>query len=681
MKILFLFLSLSAFASAKGELVADAGKDAVKLKGEKIILSGNSESPEGVTLGYEWAMISRPTGSKAILSNPVQENPSFIADFEGIYIIRLRVSDGSTTSDHDDVVIRVIANSKPIALVGADQSVQPGQTVQISAASSFDLEQQDLTYLWSIDIAPEGSHASLFSPKKEATSFTADLPGLYLVRVSVSDQALTDEAFITIRAEGEIVLPPRADAGEDQVTVTGELLTLDGSNSGAEGDGVLTYSWVIERSPVGSRAVLQNPTSSMPGFTPDLDGDYIISLQVNDGSLTSSPDLIEIVAQKRPQALIQANSLILKGSTVILDGSESFDPGGGDISYSWTLDQKPKGSSAVIVNPESMTAIFSPDLPGDYIISLVVGSEHLSSLSLQYDLKVAGEKEQKVLVGSFVEFGRNTFQGGDGEILGWEIIAKPSSSEVTLVSDQGERSGFRVDASGTYIIRWRLAQNEKRFEDYSLVHAYSSSGPLVFGPVSFLFDPLCFVNIFLRGCKDMTWDLSLTDLTKNYALEIEYENIETGFVFFNEKLIAGRYDFLTSGAFVSQVDPLSDNILRATFLQSGSDSSATLSLREMAFSGSEADPPSLSITPLEVRQGETGTGQVSVSDIEGSMHTYSLLTRGLYGEAEIDSTGQLSYTADGSYLGSDLVFIQVQNDTELSQIIAAEIKVIEGDRK
>ena len=296
--ILGLMLTIPFLAQSNSTPIADAGDNRVVAFGQQVVLDGDSSDPEDAVLQYQWSIVSRPTESKANLVDATSEHPSFFADQEGNFVIRLRVSDGILISSHDDVLISVVANSRPIAIVNADQSLQPGQTAQLDASASFDLEQSELSFRWAIDVAPSGSNARIFRPLLSTTNFIPDVAGLYLVRVFVSDSLLQDEAYVVIQASGQTVIPPTANAGPDTFVAIRDTVMLNGQDSDS-GDLPLTYSWQIERAPTGSKATIISPTSIGPSFTPDLDGEYFLSLQVNNGTLTSAPDIIKITAQQK----------------------------------------------------------------------------------------------------------------------------------------------------------------------------------------------------------------------------------------------------------------------------------------------------------------------------------------------------------------------------------------------
>ncbi|MEZ4485254.1 MAG: PKD domain-containing protein [Syntrophotaleaceae bacterium] len=89
---------------------------------------------------------------------------------------------------------------------------------------------------------------------------------------------------------------PVADAGVDQATTIGTLVTLDGSGSSdADGD-FLTYAWSLATVPTGSSVALSDETAVSPTFTADVDGEYILSLVVSDGLEDSVADTVTVTS-------------------------------------------------------------------------------------------------------------------------------------------------------------------------------------------------------------------------------------------------------------------------------------------------------------------------------------------------------------------------------------------------
>ena len=110
-------------------------------------------SGSGVPLGVPWATFRLRCSRHHVASAPVT----------GTYLVSSRVS---TLSRWPGTVraYRDISHGRPVANAGADQSVNPGSTVQLSGAGSTDPDSDSLTYVWSLTSRPSGSNAALSSP-------------------------------------------------------------------------------------------------------------------------------------------------------------------------------------------------------------------------------------------------------------------------------------------------------------------------------------------------------------------------------------------------------------------------------------------------------------------------------------------------------------------------------------
>ena len=171
--------------------IANAGADQTAFIGSVITLSGSESSDaDGDVLSYSWSLSTLPNGSIANLSNTTDVTTSFSADIAGTYIVTLTVNDEEVTSEVDTIeviVSDVIANTAPLANAGADQTVFVDSTVVLSGEESSDADGDSLTYSWSLSVLPDGSLATLSSDTDVATSFSADVVGLYVVSLMVND--------------------------------------------------------------------------------------------------------------------------------------------------------------------------------------------------------------------------------------------------------------------------------------------------------------------------------------------------------------------------------------------------------------------------------------------------------------------------------------------------------------
>lgn len=181
---------------------------------------------------------------------------------------------------------------------------------------------------------------------------------------------------------------PVANAGADQAVTLGDAATLDGSASTVCLTDDRTWSWSFEAVPTDSAiddsAFSDNKTmtASAVAFTPDVPGDYVISLVVSDGEKTSTPDfvVVTVVAEDAPPiADCGSNVAGTVGERATLDGSASYDPEGATLDYDWSLSSVPACSDVEdgdVYNGSTATPSLIPDCDGIYVLSLVVSDGH-----------------------------------------------------------------------------------------------------------------------------------------------------------------------------------------------------------------------------------------------------------------------------------------------------------------
>ena len=247
----------------------------------------------------------------------------------------------------------------------------------------------------SIVISPQANTAATKQIDFAASSatFSANTELLNLVKNSGSANAsLVSEASAKAQLQAtlsgkngtpKINIAPVADAGIVQSVTVGATVNLTGADSrDANGDS-LTYAWTFVSKPAGSSATLTNPTSINPIFVPDVNGSYVVGLTVNDGSLESPVDTVNVIvaaANQPPIANPGAAQSVTVGSTVTLNGASSSDPENDPLTYSWTFVSKPTGSSATFTNPTSVVSTFVADVAGSYVVGLTVNDGKVNGL-------------------------------------------------------------------------------------------------------------------------------------------------------------------------------------------------------------------------------------------------------------------------------------------------------------
>jgi hypothetical protein len=87
----------------------------------------------------------------------------------------------------------------------------------------------------------------------------------------------------------------------------------------------------------------------------------------------SSLSLSSVNPAIAPVANAGSDQSVRPGTSVILDGSHSFDPQGQTpLLFAWTITAKPAGSTAILIGADTSAPSFIPDILGNYTIQLVV---------------------------------------------------------------------------------------------------------------------------------------------------------------------------------------------------------------------------------------------------------------------------------------------------------------------
>ena len=129
-------------------------------------------------------------------------------------------------------------------------------------------------------------------------------------------------------------------------------------------------------------ATLSNQAAVNPTFSLDKAGVYAVSLTVNDGTVNSQPDTIVVsTINTAPIANAGADiAVTLVGTTVRLNGTQSYDPDGDTLNYQWSFVSTPVGSMAALSGEIRQGRASLRTSTGVYVAQLIVADAVLQSL-------------------------------------------------------------------------------------------------------------------------------------------------------------------------------------------------------------------------------------------------------------------------------------------------------------
>lgn len=277
------------------------------------------------------------------------------------------------------------ANTAPTANAGPDKTVREGLRVVLNGTRSSDPDDDPLTYRWTqisgipVTLLDDVPSAPRFAPPIVPTNTPEVLSFQLIVNDGLLDSA-ADTVNITITNENQ---RPVTDAGPDQVVNEGATVTLDGTASAdpdPDADG-LTYAWTQTAGTLVtlSRIRVVSPTfvaPILPDNTPEVLTFELVTTDRIVPVVEGSIDTVNITVRNLNDIPVanagpdQVNLTI--GTAVTLDGADSSDADGDDLTYQWT---QTAGPSVILENLDSDSPGFTvPNIATNtaFIFSLIV---------------------------------------------------------------------------------------------------------------------------------------------------------------------------------------------------------------------------------------------------------------------------------------------------------------------
>jgi hypothetical protein len=487
--------------------IANAGPAQTVLPGATVTLDGSkSYDPGGTITSYHWSLGTSPPGSGGggrINPQPNNNNQASKATFTapqtpGEYSFALTVLDDKGAQGRDGVVITVgdPSNQRPIANAGPDQlAVQPDSTVTLDAGKSYDPDPGGTItdYSWILIRLPPGPSSISLLPSNAVSEPTFTVPqiagGPYVFSLVVKDDKGVSSAadYVVIRVVphpsgagggAQANQQPIANAGPNKNVRPGDPVILDGTQSKDPDGRIASYSWSLVDNPGsysgGIGFVPQGPSPTTTFTAPQSLGDYTFQLVVTDdkGAMSVSrygryaETIIRVENASDPNRGPIANAgpdqtAVRPGSTVTLDGTQSKDPDGTIVSYSWFISNTYGGASSWINNRGAPTPTLTvPQLPlggyfaAEYPFKLIVTDDKgVSSAADTVVITVgdpsnyspiadAGLDQPAVLPGSTVTLDGSKSLDPDGGTItySWSLLSSPvgGSAEISLQPNEND---------------------------------------------------------------------------------------------------------------------------------------------------------------------------------------------------------------------------------------------------
>jgi hypothetical protein len=173
-------------------------------------------------------------------------------------------------------------------------------------------------------------------------------------------------------------------------------------------------------------------------------------------------ELTQTILNEPPTADAGSGQTVHPGDSIILDGSNSFDPDEHyPLTYFWTIVEKPADSQAVLIGADQVSTSITIDTVGDFLIRLQVTdalgltsapSEILLSTVNAPPVAFAGDDLEVTLIGTQVTLDGSQSWDPENDNLyySWSFTQKPYGSTVSLSGVNTANPGFVPDLYGAY---------------------------------------------------------------------------------------------------------------------------------------------------------------------------------------------------------------------------------------
>ncbi len=277
---------------------------------------------------------------------------------------------------------------------------------------------------------------------------------------------------------------PIAAAGDDK-SVDAGFIQLDGSNSSDPDGDAITYSWSHVPITIMQPVSITGADTATPSFTLTTAMTYQFKLVVNDGTVDSVADYINVtVNDVVPVANAGDDQTVMFNTEVTLDGSGSYDPNGSAITYLWTAPAGVTLGNSYDISLSDTTAAkptFTPTVAGVYEFSLTVNDGTNNSDPDKVNIIVNSDNaipvadsgsDQYVSSGDTVTLDGSNSSDADGDTLtySWRQI---SGTTVTLSDSTAVSPTFTT--SGNDTLSFGLIVNDGEFgSPEDIVDIYAS---------------------------------------------------------------------------------------------------------------------------------------------------------------------------------------------------------------
>ncbi|MDP2575019.1 Ig-like domain-containing protein [Vibrio penaeicida] len=253
------------------------------------------------------------------------------------------------------------------------------------------------------------------------------------------------------------------------------------------------FTWVISKKPAGSNSAIKNANALVTSFQPDLAGDYTIQLTATNPAATIEKHYqVTDAAENAAPNVFPTESVMTGIDTNITLSANAVDPDNNDLTYQWTVANKPSNATVTLTDETTENASFSANAAGEYELSIAVSDSketvkrvvtvkidesvvpYTPETSIYLERTNAFTQENVKPINNLnfatlelnkkvkLDASSNTDRDGTNFQYQWAVVSKPIASSGTITLDSAQIAEFTPDVTGDYVFSVTVSEGNKQ---------------------------------------------------------------------------------------------------------------------------------------------------------------------------------------------------------------------------
>jgi len=325
----------------------------------------DSYDPDGSIVSYFWDFGDGTDATGAMVTHSYAD--------DGEYMVTLTVTDDDGATDAATSTKTVLNRPPNASFTESSETAHAGVLIYFNASDSSDPDGSIVSYFW--DFGDGANSTGIIVEHAYGAN------GTYTVTLTITDDDGASNSASATKTILTNAIPVALFSESAETVYTGEVISFNASASYDPDGAIVSYLWDFGDGPGATGVLVEH------GYAED--GTYTVILAVTDNNgATAFASAIKTVLNSPPVATFtESTTIVATGGVISFDASDSYDPDGTIVAYSWDLGDGNTGTG------ETITHTYTE--PGVYTVTLTVedaaGNSDTSSITITVLLDTDGD--------------------------------------------------------------------------------------------------------------------------------------------------------------------------------------------------------------------------------------------------------------------------------------------------